>query len=173
VRLVDLEQMTQRAARIFSGRCIETRVVFDAALGRDVRVATFRVHRAVKGVTGDTVTVRTLAVEGNDADAAAGVPVYRAGDEVVLFLYGESASGLSATVGLGQGRFRVLADKQGRSLALNDFGNRNLFTGLRPEARARLEARSATAQRAATQRGDDLEPSVLLDAAEALAGAER
>lgn len=168
VRLVDLEQMTQRAARIFSGRCIASRVEHDAALGGNVTVATFRVQRAIKGVSGSTVSVRMLAAP-SAADEPAGVPSFREGEEVVLFLYGESATGLSAPVGLGQGRFRIFDDKQGRRLALNDFGNSKLMTGLRAEARARLEARgSATARRAAAQRRDEVDPTELLDSAEAL-----
>jgi len=172
VRLVDLEQMTQRAARIFSGRCTGTSVEFDESLGREITVATFEVRRAVKGVTGGTVTLRMLA--GAAADAPSGVPTYRTGEDVVLFLYGESAQGLSSPVGLGQGRFRVLTDKQGRRLALNDFGNRNLLTGLRPEARARLRARgNATLRRAEVAHRDDLDPADLLDVAEALVTPEK
>ncbi len=172
VRSIDLEQMTQRAARIFSGRCIETGVVFDPVLGREVTVATFRVHRAVKGVTGDTVTVR-MDSGGGATDAPAGIPVFRTGEEVVLFLYGESTLGLSSPVGLGQGRFKVVTDKQGRRLALNDFGNRNLLTGLRPEARARLRARGEAPGRIAPQHRDDLDPTALLDVVEALVAAEQ
>ena len=171
VRLIDLEQMTQRAARIFSGRCTGTSVVFDESMGRDVTVATFQVDRAVKGVTTDTVTVRMLS--GAAADAPAGVPAFRAGDEVVLFLYRESAQGLSSPVGLGQGRFRVLKDKQGRKLALNDFGNRNLMTGLRPEVRDRLQARNEAApRRPAAHPRDELDPAALLDAVETLVAEE-
>lgn len=123
VRSVDLEQLTQRAARIFSGRCITSRVVFDPNIGSDVTVATFRVDRSVKGVTGRTVTVRMSGVSK--------VPIFRAGEDVVLFLYGESALGLSAPVGLGQGRFAVVTDKQGRKRAINEFGNENLTRGAR------------------------------------------
>ena len=118
VRSLDLEQMTGRAVRIFSGRCIASEVVFDATAGSDVTVATFSVDRAVKGVTGRTVTVR---MSGDTK-----VPKFHTGEDVVLFLYGESALGLSAPVGLGQGRFTVVTDKQGRKRAINDVGNENL-----------------------------------------------
>ena len=36
VRIVNLEQMTERAGRIFSGRCTGAEVVFDPNLGADV-----------------------------------------------------------------------------------------------------------------------------------------
>jgi hypothetical protein len=187
VRLIDLEQMTQRAGRIFSGRCTGTSVEFDERLGHDVMVATFKVHRAVKGVTGDTVTLRMMTGASTAADTPAGVPTYSKGEDVVLFLYGENAQGISSPVGLGQGRFKVLTDKQGRRIALNDFANRNLLTGMRPEARARIKARGeaglqrgdaaqrgeAALQRAEAAHRDDVDPADLLDVAEALVTTEK
>jgi hypothetical protein len=177
VRLVNLEQMTERAARIFSGRCTSADVVFDPDLGADVIVATFRVERAIKGVTGRTATVRmptAAVVSGASGDAREMGSPFRKGDEVVLFLYGESAQGMSAPVGLGQGHFKVLTDKQGRRHALNQFGNRNLLTGVRPEVRARLDAgahppgaQPSGAGGAATESGD-LDPAALLDTVETL-----
>jgi len=121
--------MTERAARIFSGRCVRTDVEFDPAVGARVTVATFRVDRGVKGTPERTVTVRMLGdVTGDRPEGdTAGVPAFRVGEEVVLFLYGESALGLTAPVGLGQGRFEIVEDKQGRKIALNDLGNKNLF----------------------------------------------
>jgi hypothetical protein len=126
-RPLNLEQMTERAATIFAGRCTGVRAEHDRKLGLDVTVATFHVDRAIKGTTGRTVTVRMPWV--GESAIPAGVPSFARGDEVVLFLYGESASGMRAPVGLGQGRFRVVTDKQGRKMAINDFGNRNLMHG--------------------------------------------
>ena len=175
VRLVDLERLTQRAARIFAGRCIESRVEFDAAIGRDVTTATFLVHRAVKGVSEPTVTVRMLgeAVPATRGRPAA-TPAFRAGEKVVLFLYAESGLGLASPVGLGQGRFRIVADKHGRERAVNALGNRNLLTGLRPEARARVRLESDAGDDSAADariaaREADLDVGMLLDAAAALA----
>ena len=166
VRLVNLEQMTQRAARIFSGRCIDTRVEHDPAAGRDVTVATFRVERAVKGAIGDTVTVRMLSGGASIGDDPAGAPRFRRGEEVVLFLYGESSMGLSSTVGLGQGTFKVLTDKQGRRVALNEVGNRNLMRAMRPETRARLRERLRAPDGA--EAAETVDPASLLDMAEVL-----
>jgi hypothetical protein len=179
VRLVNLEQMTDRAARIFSGRCTSAEVVFDQALHLEVVVATFRVERAIKGVTGGTVTVRmpgaavVSGIAGDGRDAAA---PFRKGDEVVLFLYGESAEGMSAPVGLGQGHFKILTDKQGHKHALNAFGNRRLLDDVRSEVRERLGADAhapgvsahGPGTGAGPARGDDLDPGALLDTVEAL-----
>jgi hypothetical protein len=131
VRSLDLGQMTHRAARIFAGRCVSSKVVFDPVAGAEVTVATFRVDRAVKGVSGRTVTVRMSGASSDpgSADAHSPVPIFSRGEEVVLFLYGESSLGLSAPVGLGQGRFEVITDKQGVKRAINAAGNENLTRG--------------------------------------------
>ncbi len=167
VRPVNLEQMTQRAARIFAGRCVRVEAVDGGALGHAVTVATFEVERAVKGEIGPTVSVRMLGGDAAFGRDTPGLPSFRPGDQVVLFLYGESELGLSAPVGLGQGRFQVVTDKSGRRLALNDFGNRQLLRGLTPAARTRLEqARGATFE---TIEREDLEVPALLDLVAALA----
>ena len=44
---LNLEEMTARAATIFSGTCTAVEVVEDEALGAPVAVATFRVDRSV------------------------------------------------------------------------------------------------------------------------------
>jgi hypothetical protein len=163
VRPVNLEELTAHAATIFAGRCLEVEVIDDAGLGRETTVATFDVERAVKGATGSTVTLKTI---GGDDGASAGVPRFRPGDEVVLFLYGESSLGLSSPVGLGQGRFTVFTDKQGTRLAVNDFGNRNLFLALSPSAQSSLGP--ALAQ---WKDRDHVAPDALLDMVEALTSA--
>jgi hypothetical protein len=57
--------------------------------------------------------------------------VFAKGERAVLFLYGENARGLTSPVGLGQGRFTVFEDKQGRKLAMNGFAK----LGLNPAGR--------------------------------------
>ena len=87
------------------------------------------------------------------------VPVVREGEEVVLFLYGASDLGLTSPVGLGSGRFRVVRDKQGKRLAINDFGNATLMEGLSPGARLRVGGITR-----------ELTPNALLDLADTLGG---
>jgi hypothetical protein len=132
VRPVNLEELTAHAAVIFSGRCVEIEhVVSDGYRGVQV---TFEVDRAVKGARGDRLTIR-LPGEG-----LVGLPRFEPGEQVVLFLYGESASGWSSPVGLGQGKFTVFEDKLGQRRALNALGNAPLFDHLSARARQRLEA---------------------------------
>jgi hypothetical protein len=166
VRPVNLEEMTERAATIFAGRCIESSASVDPDLGRVVTLATFEVDRAVKGELGDTVTVKLLGggPEGGGAETSiAGLPGFRPGEEVVLFLYGESRLGLSSPVGLGQGKFTVFEDKQGGRIAVNAFGNAHLTRGLSQEAQ-RLLAPTMTGW----NEPGELDPKTLLDMVEAL-----
>ena len=161
VRSVNLEEMTAKAATIFAGRCLDVETVRDPALGRDVSVARFEVHRAIKGASGSIVTVRMALDDAGVGDA---VSAFRKDEDVVLFLYGESPLGLRATVGLGQGRFKVVSDKRGRPIAMNELGNRNLMRALSPAASGRLARISDPGAAEAA-----LAPTVLLDMAEALA----
>lgn len=166
VRPVNLEQMTARADAIFAGRCVDVEIAPDPALGGEVAVVTFDVHRAVKGIDRRTISVRVPRLEDAGAGTA-GSPGFREGDEVVLFLYGKSPMGLRAPVGLGQGRFRVVHDKQGRPAAINDLGNRNLLQGLSASARGRLGASFDL-----DAPGDQLSAADLLDMVEALLAQE-
>jgi hypothetical protein len=141
VRPLNLEEMTGRAAQIFVGRCTAVESVTDEVLGVPVTVATFEVGAVLKGAAGRTVTIRRLpaadAVSGGPAGIA-GLPAACPGEEVLLFLYGATASRLTAPVGLGQGQFAIVADKTGRRLAVNAFGNRHLFRGMAVSTRQRL-----------------------------------
>jgi hypothetical protein len=167
VRPVNLEEMTQRADRIFSGQCVDVRVVEDAELGSQVTEVTFEVDQAVKGPVGETVTIKLHGgPAGGSGDDVVGQPRFEPGEEVILFLYGESSSGFTAPVGLGQGKFTVVEDKQGRRLALNEFGNKALFRKLSEDARQRL---TPTDVESSVEDSRALSPEELLRFVESLA----
>ncbi len=140
VRPLNIEQLTQHAGRIVAGRCTGVQVVRDARLGADVTIVTVRVDDVLKGTAAPTLAIRHVGGSGGapGTTAVAGMPAIAPGQHVVLFLYPESASGLTSPVGLGQGRFVVAPDEKGRRLVVNDTGNRNLLRGLSPDARRRL-----------------------------------
>jgi hypothetical protein len=130
VRPMTLEEMTERAGRIFSGHCTGVRVVEQPGRGMPVTKVTFRVDRTLKGRPGGILTIRQPGGQGVAGERSAGIlglPRFRPGEEVILFLYGESASGLTSPVGLGQGKFTVYTDKDGLRRAVSEFGNRDLF----------------------------------------------
>lgn len=181
-RALNLEQLSAHAGRIFSGRVVDVREERDPALGLTVSRITFQVTRASKGTSPGRLTITTLPAQGSegavadgspddDADSSPrrrgtgirGMPSFRVGEEVVLFLYGDSSAGLTSPVGLGQGKLPIVEDKHGRRLALSAGPPGRLLEGLSPRAASRL--------------GTDLErwrksgaipPDQLLDMVEAL-----
>jgi hypothetical protein len=139
VRPVNLEELTARADRIFAGSCVEIEKVAHPQLGSVTRV-TFEVERAIKGDLGATLTIEVVGPEVGRAAQHPGVtaldlPRFVPGERVVLFLYPDSALGLTSPVALGQGKFAVLRDKEGNELAVNALGNRELLRGLSTEAK--------------------------------------
>jgi hypothetical protein len=166
VRPLNLEEMTQRAATIFAGRCVGLSTITDPQIRGEVTMATFVVSRSVKGSERGTITIRMPAGD-HVGPGIAGLPAFHKGDEVVLFLYGRSGLGLRSPVGLSQGAFRVVKDKRGRASAVNDLGNRNLLRGLSSAAHDRLAAKFDLARPAET-----VAPAELLGMAEALLTAD-
>jgi len=166
MRRLNLEEMSHRAGRILSGTCTGVRLEHDPSLNLDVTVVSFAVKRSVKGPHQRTVTFRIPG--SNRAEAGGtdfiGMPVFTPGEDLVLFLYAESAAGLTSPVGLGQGRFRIETDKAGRRLALNGETNEALLHGLTPGAAKRLGPSGET-----WSKGHGVPPETLLDMAQALA----
>ncbi len=125
VRTLDLEELTARAGRIFSGRCVAVESVVHPQLSFAVTRVTFEVEQAVKGDLSSTVTIDLF---GGGGLTLAETPRFVPGERAILFLYPPSALGLTSPVALGQGKFALVRDKQGREFAINAFGNRNLMS---------------------------------------------
>lgn len=115
VRALSLEDLTRRADRIFLGQCLAVRETRNEA-GQPVAEFRFKVVEAIKGVSGDEVTIRQLGGRNGL------VPSYAVGQEVLLFLHPESLAGLTSPVGLGQGRFTVVRQgpKRDKAMAIGD-----------------------------------------------------
>ncbi len=102
-------------------------------------VYTVSVDDALKGDFGAKPVV-TLTMLGNlKQDISSGDikrlaaldmnPDLQVGSDYVLFTTAPSAAGLSTTVGLNQGLFRIFNDATGRELAANSLGNQGIFSG--------------------------------------------
>jgi hypothetical protein len=136
IQLVNLEQMVRKADRIFIGVC---KAVEDSTLpGTDMPVTsyTFSVTEPIKGDVGETLTIRQLGVrvprvQGDKALVfrVPGMPVYRTGQEVVLFLISDSSLDLTSPVGLSQGAFTVEM-RDGEKVLQNGIQNTGLFRDL-------------------------------------------
>ena len=59
-----------------------------------------------------------------------GMPFYKVGKEYTVFLTSETELGLRSTVGLGYGKFDVIAVPDGNRVVINDHGNQYLFKGI-------------------------------------------
>jgi hypothetical protein len=140
VRQLNIEQITQKAARIVSGRCVDLRVERDPGLGVTITRVTLEVEQALKGPAASRLEFHMLGDGRRPATfGVVGGSRFAPGDDVVVFLYGESAVGLSSPVGLGQGKFtKSRLRKDGRPLMRNGFGNRTLFEDLSPRAQQRI-----------------------------------
>lgn len=121
VKELNLEQLCTQSQNIFAGVCSAT-----GTEGRDVLLFTFTVRHMLKGEQRDTITIRMH----KKAATLAGAPTFRVGDEVVLFLYPESAKGFTSPVGFGQGKFLIRLSSGGGKRVFNGHNNSNLFKNM-------------------------------------------
>ncbi len=144
VMKMDLAGLVGNADKVFRGTVIGKGADTISAGGGTLPVVvyTLRVDDAIKGEFGDgkdatTIVLRmvgNLKPEPQTGDVrrlgSTGVnPDLKVGSTYVLFSTRPSAVGLSTTVGLGQGLFRVFTDAGGRELAANALNNQGLFDG--------------------------------------------
>ena len=125
VRRLPLEEIATTAAHIVHARVVEV------ASGRDVSGVpatwiTLEVDRPVKGAQPGRYVIKQIGAADPLPDGAvsavAGLPRYRPGEEVVVFLRGESQRGFTSPVGMGQGVYRVRSVR-GRRAVRSDAGD--------------------------------------------------
>ncbi|HVQ34746.1 MAG TPA: hypothetical protein VMT33_01950 [Candidatus Bathyarchaeia archaeon] len=134
----NLAKLVHEASVIVSGTVSSVRTARTGQLNH-VEV-TLDVVRDIRGNAGRTFTFRQIglaAPEGRGQGrtyigGVPGLPQYREGEQVLLFLGPESHAGFRTTVGLGQGKFDYTAGN-----VQNETANRGLFTSL-PVTKASL-----------------------------------
>lgn len=134
----NLAGLVRNASVIVSGTVTSVRTARTGQMNH-VEV-TLQVARTLRGEVGSTFTFRQIGLPAPEGmgqgriylGGVAGLPQYREGEQVLLFLGPESSAGFRTTVGLGQGTFRYTAGN-----VQNETGNRGLFTAL-PMAKAHL-----------------------------------
>lgn len=116
---MSVAQMIRAATLIVRARCISSSARWEH--GEIWTLTAFAVTDTWKGSAVDEITVRTLGGSlGNVASRVSGVPEFRSGEEVVLFLEPSAAGGLTI-VSWQQGTFRVRRDaRTGRDRATQD-----------------------------------------------------
>jgi hypothetical protein len=127
VRTLNLAEMVTLSDRVFLGRVVSVAERYDSRLSTPVTTYTFRVIEGIRGAdTGETVQVRQAGSRDGGYSSIAGLPVYRKGQEFLLFLHGNSRFGLTSPVGLLQGVFRAVDLPGGWRGYVNGVDNRNL-----------------------------------------------
>jgi len=138
VMSITVEELAARAEKVFVGTCtnVSHRV---NGLGIPVTEVTFAVSEVVKGEVGSTVTFQQIDTQAQQGPlkaaskdilqenprgffAKAGIanlPNYRPGEEVLLFLAAPGKLGLTAPIGLTQGKLPVTTLTSGEKVITN------------------------------------------------------
>ena len=125
VRTVNLLEMVALSDRIFWGRCLGAEGKIEESSGLPIAEYAFEVREGVKGVqSGQKIVFRQ--VRTGRVGGIPGIPHYRKGQELLLFLHGDSDLGLTSPVGLGQGTFQLRKTPNHELGVVNLLGNRNL-----------------------------------------------
>jgi hypothetical protein len=129
-----LDQLTREADVILHGYVTSTKVEPHPQLANLMTVVvSMKVADVVKGAPQKTIVFRQYVWDLRDQlDGAQ----YRKGEELLLLLGPVSENGLTSPVGLEQGRFRIMRDKNGGALAVNGRGNVGLFDAVEKHAQA-------------------------------------
>lgn len=152
---MNLEEMSAAAERIVAGVCTAREEGELPVSPGGPRVGytqyTFRVTEAIKGNMGETLTIRQVRLGGRPRTGAAptnggagrGIPLnplplpeYQPGQEVLLFLGGDSSLGLTSPVAMELAVFDIEAPA-GEKVLRHRFANRWLFHNM---SASRLEA---------------------------------
>ncbi len=159
---LNLEQLYGLSEKVFLGRCLSVRPETDAA-GRRIDEVTFEVTSMLKGAPEKTVVFRQLSGQGNDflggiggSALSAGLPHYEVGEEAVIFLSAEGEIGLTAPVGLYQGKFNVAETAVGVKSVRNGLNNRGLFTAWRKSPKLKSMQQSPGVRELLQRNGGDI-----------------
>lgn len=131
-----LDEIVDQSAVAFQGTCTGNRSERDPHTGMVVTYTTFEVHDVLKGEIGSVYTVKqmggVLPSEGLGFKME-GVPTFEEGRGYVVFFAGVSRLGFSSPIGLSQGRFSVIADRD-RHQVTNGRDFKELTARMGPQA---------------------------------------
>jgi hypothetical protein len=156
-RQFNLAEMSARAQKIYVGTVQSATAGTVAIGGGQLAVVTYQlnVDEDLRGATPVVKGLRMaeIRVLGKQASAQRGtlrsvsplpdMPVLTVGQTYLVFTTPPSAVGLSATVGLGQGCFRLSGQGPDR-MAVNEVNNIGLFRGMAVAGPGILAARAST-----------------------------
>lgn len=123
---LSISQMSQAASAIVRAQCVANTVV--EVSGEIWTLTTFDVQETWRGAVSARITVRLLGgTSGNVTSHVAGIPRFRPGEDVILFLSRTNYNDFSV-VSWQQGTFRIQRDRgTGEELASQDTGGYVIF----------------------------------------------
>ncbi|MEM1348706.1 MAG: hypothetical protein AAGI01_09140 [Myxococcota bacterium] len=139
---LDLEALTAQSELVVHGTV--TRLAPEVRGGRVFTNITLEVTEALKGTPGDSVTFTQLGGRTrNLATRVAGMPDFRLGEEVLVFLERPSVDAPLVVTGMAQGKFTVHRDVDGQAAYLEPEAMREHLIDVlpypeTPSARPRL-----------------------------------
>lgn len=130
VQKLSLQELTKKSDSIVMARVDDAVASWDAGHKEIYTYITLNVLQGVKGNKGaTTITLRQLGgTVDNIASIVPGMPSFRKGEEVVVFLTQKDAAGYPWVMGLEQGKYSVSTGKNGVKMVRNDLGSTELLT---------------------------------------------
>ncbi|HEY2924603.1 MAG TPA: hypothetical protein VGJ98_06510 [Candidatus Eisenbacteria bacterium] len=130
VQKLSLQELTKKSESIVMARVDDAFSSWDAAHKEIYTYFTLSVLRPVKGSKGaTTITLRQLGgTVDNIASIVPGMPSFRKGEEVVVFLTEKDAAGYPWVMGLQQGKYSVVPGKDGVKMVRNDLAGTELLS---------------------------------------------
>lgn len=134
---LNVEQLTNLAEKIFVGTCVSIEPQTDAE-GRRIIEVTYAVSETLKGSSESRVSFRQLAPPENGGEdvvrngiryhtSDVDLPSYSVGQENMIFLSEDGVLGLTAPIGITQGKFEIRQSVTGEKRIINSMGNEGLF----------------------------------------------
>jgi hypothetical protein len=123
VRKFSLQELTKKSSAIVMAKVEDS---YSRWENKEIYTySTLRVVDHVKGMKGQTtVTIRQLGGRVDDvASVVPGMPRFRTGEEVVVFLTQKDAAGYPWVMGLEQGKYTVTSDGKGNKSVRNELGD--------------------------------------------------
>jgi len=127
---LSLLELTKKSDSIVMARVDDAVSSWDAAHKEIYTYITLNVLQPMKGNKGaTTITLRQLGgTVGNIASVVPGMPSFRKGEEVVVFLTQKDAAGYPWVMGLQQGKYTVTTGKDGVKMVRNDLAGTELLS---------------------------------------------
>jgi hypothetical protein len=166
VAQADLNYLVENAKTIVRGNVVSAVLEPHPQFGNlQTVVVTIAVAKTFKGQASPTLAFRQYVWNVKDVTGPAG---YHKSEELLLFLNPTSLYGLTSSVGMEQGHFRILHDKQGNRFAINGRGNVGLFTGVTAKSAARGVTFSPRAMAILSKTGGQISLATLEETIQAL-----